>query len=454
MTDTGALPAGRLIAWYGDDFTGSTAVMEVLAFAGIDTVLFLDVPTAERLARFPVRAIGIAGNARAQSPGWMDRELPRVFRAIGSLGAAITHYKVCSTFDSSPIIGSIGRAIDIAMPILGGPWIPLLPAAPPVRRYQAFGNLFASIGDYGYRLDRHPVMSRHPITPMDEADVRRHLARQTTTPIALIDLVAMKSGRADELLAEEMRHGRAIVALDVIDEGTLVEAGRLIWEHRGERLFVAGSQGIEYALVAYWRSRGLLPAADQATRATRAERIVVASGSCSPLTADQIAWAERNGFARVPLDASKAVDAGLWRGETARVAAEALRLLGEGRDPLLATAAGPEDSAVAALRSAIAAAGADVHEVNRRIGEGLGRIVDQVVRVAGLRRAVIAGGDTSSEAVRSLDIFALSALAAIAPGAPLCRAHSDDRALAALELALKGGQMGAVDYFGRVRQGG
>ena len=58
------LPDGLLVSFYGDDFTGSTSVMEVLTFAGLPTVLFLGVPTDEQLARFKgYRGVGIAGVA-------------------------------------------------------------------------------------------------------------------------------------------------------------------------------------------------------------------------------------------------------------------------------------------------------------------------------------------------------------------------------------------------------
>ncbi|WP_331284398.1 four-carbon acid sugar kinase family protein [Devosia neptuniae] len=117
MTDN-ALPAGVLLSFYGDDFTGSSAVMELLSFAGLPTVLFLAPPSAAELARFKsYRGIGVAGIARAQSPEWMDRELPGVFSALEQLGAPIDHYKNCSTLDSAPPTGSIGRAIDIGVPI-------------------------------------------------------------------------------------------------------------------------------------------------------------------------------------------------------------------------------------------------------------------------------------------------------------------------------------------------
>ena len=57
-----ALPQVPLVAFYGDDFTGSSAAMEAAAFAGVETVLFLSEPTPERLAAFAhYRAIGVAG---------------------------------------------------------------------------------------------------------------------------------------------------------------------------------------------------------------------------------------------------------------------------------------------------------------------------------------------------------------------------------------------------------
>lgn len=109
------LPEGPLVAWYGDDYTGASAVMEVLTFAGLPAVLFFDCPTPEQLETFAgYRGIGIAGIARSRSPQWMDENLPRVFGALAGIGAPINHYKVCSTLDSSPAIGSIGRAANSA----------------------------------------------------------------------------------------------------------------------------------------------------------------------------------------------------------------------------------------------------------------------------------------------------------------------------------------------------
>ncbi len=449
------LPEGLLLSFYGDDFTGSTSVMEVLTFAGLPTVLFLDVPTPERLARFEgYRAIGVAGVARSKGPDWMDEHLPPVFHALAALGAPIAHYKVCSTFDSAPHVGSIGRAIELATPILGGAWHPLVVAAPAIARYQAFGNLFAAVNGVAYRLDRHPTMARHPVTPMDEADVRLHLAKQTDRHIGLVDLVAMKHGAADSALARELAGGAEIVALDVVDDETLAEAGRLVWQQRGQHLLAVGSQGIEYALVAHWQAAGLKDQPEKVFRAPPAERIACVSGSCSPVTAAQIAFAERNGFAGIRLDVARAVDTAAWERELGRAAERSLAAIGEGRDPLVFTAAGPDDPAVAALATAAEAHRLPAGVVNDRIGAGLGRLLDRVLREARLTRAAIAGGDTSGHATLMLGIYALTALAPVSPGAPLCQAHSDDPAHAGLVIALKGGQIGAPDYFCAVKSGG
>ena len=449
------LPDGPLVAFYGDDFTGSSAAMEVLAFAGLPTVLFLEAPSPARLADFSgLRGIGIAGTARARSPAWMDEHLPGVFRLLASLGTPVAHHKVCSTFDSAPEVGSIGRAADIALPILRPAWAPLVVGDPGMGRYQSFGHLFAVADGVGHRLDRHPTMARHPITPMDEADLSRHLARQTGRRIGLVDFVAMKRGEAEAALDRSLAEGAEIVSLDVLDRETLIAAGRLIWERGGARTFGIGSQGLEAALVAYWRDVGLLPAEPDSPRPGSVERIACVSGSVSPVTEAQIAHALRSGFHGIRLDAGLVVDPAAWESEVGRAIGAALAALGEGRDPLVYTAAGPDDPAVAGFLEATRASGLSPEAVNARLGAGLGQILRGVIVEARLTRAVISGGDTSGRAAAQLGIDALTALGPLDPGAPLCRAHGRDSPLDGLEIALKGGQVGRPDFLQAVKWGG
>ena len=210
---------GPLYAYYGDDFTGSTDVLEALSLAGVRTVLFTGMPSEEHWREFgDCAAIGIAGESRSRSPDWMSEHLPAVFRRLGALHAPVVHYKTCSTFDSSPQVGSIGRALEIGRDILAPPFIPIVVAAPHLRRYVAFGNLFAAAGDKVCRIDRHPTMRSHPVTPMYEADLRRHLGAQTALPIGLVDLTAFASGRARVALSECLARGDAAVLFDGVSD--------------------------------------------------------------------------------------------------------------------------------------------------------------------------------------------------------------------------------------------
>ena len=445
-----ALPEGLLVSWYGDDFTGSAATMEVLEFAGLPSVLFLNQPTTEQLQRFPnIRGLGVASTARAHSPQWMDEHLPEQFEFLKSTGAPICHYKICSTLDSSPSSGSVGRAIDIAKPIMQSPWIPCQVAAPVMRRFQAFGTLFAAAGSDVYRLDRHPVMARHPVTPMAEADVAKHLSEQTDASFGLMDVEHLHQG-ADAHLQQLLQDGAEVISCDAMSAQDIETLGRLYWQ--STPLFAVGSQGIEYSLVAYWRKQGWIPASDRNHAAGPVDQMLAVSGSVSPVTALQLDWAEQNGFALIELDASRAVlgDESL-ESEVMRASLDALE---QGLDPLIYSARGPDDPAVERMRASVEREQISLDLANSRIGAALGRLLANLIRATGIRRAVISGGDTSGYVSRELDLYAFTALAPTIPGASLLEAHSENPELAGLQLALKGGQMGSADYFGWIKRGG
>ncbi|MGP9804858.1 four-carbon acid sugar kinase family protein [Paracoccus sp. NSM] len=442
------------LAWLGDDFTGSAAVMEVLQFAGIPSVLFLEPPAAPLPERFSgVEAVGLATTARAHGPDWMRQHLPPLLGRLQALGPQILHYKICSTFDSAPHAGSIGAAIEAALTVRPADAVPLLTAAPAMRRYQAFGHLFAA-GPHGVaRLDRHPVMAHHPVTPMAESDLLIHLAGQTDLPSALIDLEAMEA-RPQAAMEAALAQGARILSLDCMDAASEAAAGRLIWQNRNRLGLVAGSQGIEYALVRHWRESGVIAQPPAPSSAGAVAQVAAVSGSVSPVTAAQLQWAGRNGFALIGFDARAACgsDADL-EAEVARASAAALDAARVGASPLVHSAAGHDGIEVAQFRAALAASGMEPEVANRRIGQGLGRVLDRVLRHSGIRRAVISGGDSSGHAMRQLGLTALVAVAPTIPGAALCRAYGDGPH-DGLEIALKGGQMGSEDYFGWIRAGG
>ena len=184
-----------LLVFYGDDFTGSTDALEFISKAGAKTVLFTETPTQEQLRSFPdLDAFGIAGKTRSLTTNEIENILLPAFKELKKVGAKHVHYKVCSTFDSSAKMGSIGKAIDCGAEVFDNKIIPVLGGMPALGRYCLFGNLFArmGIGSMGkiYRLDRHPSMMKHPVTPAAESDLRLHLKKQTS-----------KKNRADRCVA-------------------------------------------------------------------------------------------------------------------------------------------------------------------------------------------------------------------------------------------------------------
>lgn len=423
--------SGLLLTFYGDDFTGSTDALEALAAGGVPAVLFLEPPDQAALAGFPdCRAVGVAGVSRSQTPEWMSEHLPAVFGRLKALDAPICHYKVCSTFDSSPAIGSIGRALEIGQDVFGNACVPVVVGVPALGRYVLFGHLFARAGGEVYRIDRHPTMSCHPVTPMTESDLRLHLARQTGRKIGSLDIVSIRQGNARTKWDELVREGCRVAIFDGLDEDTLAETGRLLCDlSRSTQLFAVGSSGLEYALVACWRAtRHLSPPVF--TDPGPVERLIVVSGSCSPVTEGQIRWALANGFAGLRVHPDSDLE---------NVRTRALEFLREGRSVVLYTALGPADRRF------------DME--GERMATRLGELLRELMESARVRRAVLAGGDTSGHAARHLGLQALTLLRPLDPGAPLCRAHAPGSWLDGAELVFKGGQIGRPDFFEAVRRG-
>lgn len=437
-----------LLSYYGDDLTGSTDVMEALELGGVPTVLFMRQPDAAQLARFAhCRAVGLAGTSRSETPQWMDRHLRDSFGWLKTLNAEICHYKVCSTFDSSPTIGSIGRAIEIGREVFRQDSVPLLVGAPQLKRYTAFGHLFAAYRDQYFRIDRHPVMSRHPTTPMDESDLLVHLSRQTGLASGLLDLATLQSASRSHAFDRLVENGAAIVLVDVDSRETQALAGKEIWRVRKPGgYFVVGSSGIEYALLNEWTSNKTVSTGSRFSPPGAADRIAVVSGSCSPTTERQIRHALSDGFDGIEVDPVELVSETSEQA-IALAAASGRASLQAGRSVILYTALGPT-----------ADRGAEIDRqegARHKLGRGLGELLRELTVEEKLKRVVIAGGDTSSHALGQMGVDALTVRMPLpaSPGSPLCVAHSRIKAIDGLEVALKGGQVGTDRYFSAIRDG-
>jgi uncharacterized protein YgbK (DUF1537 family) len=456
--DVGCLGTPR-VCWYGDDFTGATDTLAEVARAGLRGLLFLGVPTPEQLRRAgPLDAIGIAGAARAMSPADMETELRAVGRFMAGTGARVLHYKCCSTFDSAPHVGSIGVAIRELRRHMPNRLVPIVGGQPSIGRYCSFAQLFARAGAAPevYRIDRHPVMSRHPVTPMHEADLRLHLAAQGLDGIRSVPHIAYPRLRSADDAAEVdgwidglISNDDGPVLFDLTDDEQLAVIGRLIWRAAASApLLAVGPSSVQQALAraAAFERDGEVAGRDAAASVSSSATplpaatgpVLVMAGSLSPVTARQIAASTR--YTHQPLQVQALLESPAYVAEQVQLAATALA---QGHNVLVHTdrpeQAVTSDQAASTAR-ATAQLAAAIITASAHAGTRLARVG-------------IAGGDTSSQATLALGLWGLAFRCVLAPGVTVSVARSDNPVVDGVELMLKGGQMGGDDLFDRLVAG-
>lgn len=427
----------QLLTYLGDDFTGSSDVLLQYARAGRSGVLFLTMPTEAELesAASAYSTIGVASVIRSLGPADMEPVVREAFELFRGLNPRVVQYKLCSTGDSSPTLGSIEPAATLGRKYFGSDPVPILAAQEGLGRYTVFGNHFARSTDGTVaRLDRHP-MATHPSTPMDEADLRRHFARQLGGEVGLLDLLSLRGGRGPDVVRELRERGVAAYVVDAVDESDLETAAGVMLSESPETLFAIGSGGLSVGLARALPSPsgGSLPAPGGSGRC------LVVSGSASLQTSAQIARAAERGW--------KIID----------VPAE---LLDDEPDPAsLSRLFGSAAEALAVERGVVVCTSRtgtrrDTPVPPARVGRVLGELVTYCRRQGDLGRVVVAGGDTSGYVLRTLRARTLSALGPIGPHLLLGSITSEDPSLDGLQVVLKGGQLGGVDVFHEVCGGG
>ena len=398
------------VVFYGDDFTGSVDVLLQFARHGWSGRLFVGVPDAALLREAAAEhdVVGIAGIARSLPTDEIGAEVRPALEALRDLEPRVVQYKACSTADSSPTIGSIGRVIEIGREVVSDAPVPMLFAQPDFGRFTVFGTHFAAEGGTVHRLDRQPTMSTHPSTPMHEADLARHFSAQTELPIGAISRLAY-----DDLADRLAGATSAAVVLDAIDNADAEVVGRAVLAQRAP-LFAVGSGGLSWGIGA--ASPG---AAVELPVATDAQGpVLVVSGSRSAQTRRQIEHAAASGWLVEPLSFSDA------EAQTVRVR----EALASGRCVVLTSDDAPT--------------GADTLE---RIADAAAAAIRSVTDLA--RRVIVAGGDTSGRVTRLLNVDSLAIAANPVANVVILRASSATEGIDGLELLLKGGQVGADSLF-------
>lgn len=399
---------GARIVFVGDDFTGASDSLATYARAGLRTRMVIGQAEGSGLD-----VLGLPTDLRSLPPERVRADIAALWPRIAAEEPQLLHLKVCSTFDSAPHVGSIGAATQELVTRFAPDVVAVIGGQPSLGRYCTFGTLFARGPDgETHRIDRHPVMSRHPVTPMQEADLRLHLATQGLKGLELVAFPDLDNPKA---VAQTLRTGPALIDTTGPDDlPRIAEALRIA----GGRQLLIGASSVAELLGA-----GVTQTIPEPPCATPASRnLLLFAGSRSSTTAAQVA--ATSAYTQLALTPEA-----LHQGSLVEPAA---KLLHAGIPTLVHLL--PE---------------ADYALSPDELADRCANFVASTLERAEVGFLGLAGGDTSSRICGRLGFDVLAYERGLDPGVCICTASHTDPRRDGMRVMLKGGQMGATDLFDR-----
>lgn len=412
-----------LLGVIADDFTGASDIANTIAKGlpgqgGLRTAQFLGVPAKE--APPHIEAGVVALKTRSVPPEEAIAQSLAAFQWLRDQGCRQFVFKYCSTFDSTPRgnIGPVAEALANALDVSG---VVACPAFPETGRTVYRGHLF--VHD---RLLNESGLEHHPLNPMTEADIRRWLARQSNVPVGLVAMPVVAEGvdAITTALGDAVERGERLVIIDAISEADLLAIGRAC---RDARLLTGGS-GIALGLPANFIEAGL-------AKGHVADRVgvpgpeAILAGSCSDATRRQVEIHSQV-HPTFAIDVKRVMENSLDPDELVAFIREH-----EGRAPLVHSSGDPQT--VSRLQSSYGA-----ESVSAKLDRLFADTAQTLIR-SGVKRLVVAGGETSGAVVAALGLESLEIGPEIDPGVPVLLADGDEP----IALALKSGNFGAPDFF-------
>jgi 3-dehydrotetronate 4-kinase len=408
-----------------DDYTGASDLANTLTRCGLRTVQTIGVPSDD-LALPEVDAVVVSLKSRSIEAGLAVTRSRAAEKWLRGRGASHVLFKICSTFDSTDA-GNIGPVMDALRADSGDAIVLVTPAFPETGRTVYQGNLFVG----SVPLNESPLKD-HPLNPMHDSNLVRVLARQSKTKIGLADLPVIARGpdAVRTHLAGLAAKGFGAVIADAVFERDLETIGTVALDHRVSVGASGVGLGLARALVASGRVKA--NAATAISDKPVGGSAACLAGSCSQATLQQIAKTEQ-AIPVLHLDPEKVV---AGKDETQRALAWARQRLSKG-PILIASSSTPDQVAALQARHGRDAAGHAIEQAMADIAESLVR--------SGVRRLVVAGGETSGAVVDRLGIPGFLVGPEIAAGVPVLRAVGarDGDML----LALKSGNFGGPEFF-------
>jgi uncharacterized protein YgbK (DUF1537 family) len=409
-----------LLGCIGDDFTGSSDLANTLSKQGMRCVQYTGVPSEP--AQQDVEAGIIALKSRSIDPQEAVRQSLAALAWLQDQGCEQFFFKYCSTFDST-LEGNIGPVADALADALDAHKVIVCPAFPGTGRSIYQGHLF--VNDM---LLNESGLQNHPLTPMTDPDIRRWLAPQTRHTVGHVDAKSVLAGAEaiKDALGAEHDAGKRLIVVDALRDEDLLHIGAAA---DGLPLITGGS-GVALGLPGNFAKRGQISKSGTVWRGEPG-KCVVLSGSCSNATRAQVALHSKTNPS-YQIDAGDVINGALHPQTVANwlMEADGIPLAYSSADPAIVADIQKQfgrDKSADALEAFFA-------EISRQLVVG------------GIRKVLTAGGETSGAIVEGLQLTTLEIGPEIDPGVPALRAS--DR----LVIALKSGNFGAPDYFGKAAE--
>ncbi len=405
-----------LLGCIADDFTGASDLANTLAKEGMSTTQFIGTPDTQTSCDCDAAVISLKSRSIAA-----DEAIEQSLAALQWLrkqGAEQFVFKYCSTFDSTPQ-GNIGPVAEALAAELGTSAVVVCPAFPTTGRTVYQGHLF--VFD---KLLNESGLQNHPLNPMTDADIRRWLASQITTVAGHIDHSTVASGSSEirQALKSAEARGETLVVVDAVADNDLREIGAACSDAR----LLTGGSGIALGLPQNFRDQGLLSSVgDNFTPQPSAA--VILCGSCSVATREQINNYEGPHF---PIDVPSLMSGTI----TAESVASQLPT---DAAPLIYSSADPE--VINKLQADFPA-----EKLAQCIETFFGDLARAMVE-RGIKRIVVAGGETSGAVISALNLSAFNIGPEIDPGVPALSTIDDPH----LAVALKSGNFGGRQFFSK-----
>ncbi|WP_203416287.1 four-carbon acid sugar kinase family protein [Jiangella ureilytica] len=448
-----------------DDVTGACDLAGVVTAAGMPATVLLGPPSPVDVPAAGAACVVVALKTRTAPVTSAVAESVAAGRWLLHHGARRLYQKYCSTFDSTPA-GNIGPVADALAELVGGRSVGT-PATPAVGRTVYQGHLFVD----GRLLSESPLRD-HPLTPMTDADLVRVLGAQTERSVGLAPWPS-----AGVTPDEPAAH----VLLDALTDEDLDRHAAAL---AGGDELLGGASGLAAALARYWVGVESARAGAAADSRTGPEHNPPGEGgsppygraptlaAASPRPSDELPDVPSDELPDVPPDELPDVRPGGGRvvlaGSCSRRTLEQIAafpgpVVRIGVDDLAADPGGTTAAAGDAVLAALAASPTgpvlattalppeELRVVQRRHGreraatlaeEALSAVARAVVG-AGVRRLIIAGGETSGAVTGALGVRQVRVGAQVAPGVPWTVSAGPDP----LALLLKSGNFGPADLF-------